>query len=288
MAKDLLMPDTIEAAISRVPQWSGVAHTHYELIERGLTNRSYRVLVGGQEFALRINAPDSAALGLDRYHEREVLIAAGRAGIGPELIYCSPEEGLLVTRWIDGTPWSRADMDREENVVRLAARLHDIHALPRTCKVFDPVRNIRSYAALARDAGIALPPHARELERRTERIADQLEATHLCHSDVVYSNIIDDGSLRIVDWEYAAVGDPLFDVATVARYHRFSAPKADKLLEWYVGGVTASHRKRFARIQTVFDTLHLFWLLAKKATLPPRAEIDERIDALLRYLENPP
>ncbi len=289
MPFDPAMSDAIETAMARVPEWPGLANVRCEPIEGGLTNRSYCIITRKERFVLRLNAPNSEAMALDRNHECEVLSAAETAGIGPDVVRCLPDQGLLVTRWIEGRRWSLTDIGKSQNIARLAARLRDIHALPATGKPFDPVASMQTYARIIQVAGISLPPQAHSLRERVESLGpDNIRATHLCHNDIVHTNIIDGGRLRVVDWEYAAMGDPMFDLATVTRYHRFSRAQTDKLLTSYGGDVSRSQRARFEDMQMVFDALHLFWLLAQKATSQLSGEIDTRIKGLVGFLENPP
>ena len=67
-------------------------------------------------------------------------------------------------------------------------------------------------------AGVPIPPEyelARE-SRPVER-ARRPVLERPCHNDLLNANFIDDGArIRIVDWEYAGMGDPFFDLAISA------------------------------------------------------------------------
>ena len=58
-----------------------------------------------------------------------------------------------------------------------------------------------------------------------------------CHNDLLNANFIDDGSrLWIVDWEYAGMGDPFFDLGNFAVNHELDADGERLLLESYGSG----------------------------------------------------
>ena len=60
----------------------------------------------------------------------------------------------------------------------------------------------------------------------------------LCHNDVLPANLIDDGRrLWLVDWEYAGIGHPLFDLANASANADFSDDLDRALLEAYHGQV---------------------------------------------------
>ena len=42
-----------------------------------------------------------------------------------------------------------------------------------------------------------------------------------CHNDLLNANFLDDGAIRIVDWEYAGMGDRFFDLANLSVNHEF-------------------------------------------------------------------
>jgi thiamine kinase-like enzyme len=59
-----------------------------------------------------------------------------------------------------------------------------------------------------------------------------------CHNDLLNANFIDDGErLRIVDWEYAGMGDRFFDLANFSINHEFGEEDNRMLLEAYFGAV---------------------------------------------------
>ena len=44
-----------------------------------------------------------------------------------------------------------------------------------------------------------------------------------CHNDLLNANFIDDGQrIRIVDWEYAGMGDPFFDLGNFSINHELT------------------------------------------------------------------
>jgi thiamine kinase len=94
----------------------------------------------------------------------------------------------------------------------------------------------------------------------------------LCHGDVVCGNVLDSGgSLRLVDWEYARITDPYFDLAAVLRHHQLDADASAELLDAYAAviGVGVSQR-RLEGWLSYYDALEALWLLAIKSQAPIR------------------
>jgi thiamine kinase-like enzyme len=73
-----------------------------------------------------------------------------------------------------------------------------------------------------------------------------------CHNDLLNENFIDDGTIRIIDYEYAAMGDPFFDLGNFAVHHRFHDEQDARLLEAYfveAGGALQPPSDAMARLK---------------------------------------
>ncbi len=190
--------------------WPG-REAHVTPLSGGITNRNFRVEVDGESYVLRIGGRDTELLGIDRYNEHEASIAASRVGIAPEVLRY--QSGYLVTRFIDGEP---GRIDDVEEVARMLRRFHDS---TRIGGRFDSFRVVEAYRATAIEHGVPVPAdyeHAHKIARTIERLRADV-AQKPCHNDLLAANFINDGGrLWIVDWEYAGMGDPYFDLGNFA------------------------------------------------------------------------
>ena len=67
-------------------------------------------------------------------------------------------------------------------------------------------------------------------------ITDDDEALCPCHNDLLPANLIDDGQrIRIIDWEYAGMGNRFFDLGNFAENHELSAEQEQEFLHTYFG-----------------------------------------------------
>jgi thiamine kinase-like enzyme len=208
--------------------WPG-QHVSIEPLGGGITNRNFRVEAAGQEFVLRIGGKDTELLGIDRAAEHAASCVAAELGLGPEVVAFVEPEGYLVTRFVDGEV-GKVDLDRVGAALR---RLHDGPALPAR---FDSFRVVEAYRATAHERGIAVPP----AYARAKEIADQIERRRAgrtfrpCHNDLLSANFIDDGTrLWLVDWEYAGMGDPFFDLGNFAVNNELDEENENELLAAY-------------------------------------------------------
>jgi aminoglycoside phosphotransferase (APT) family kinase protein len=215
---------------------------------------------GGVQMVVRIDTPYAAKLGLDRHAELKVLEMVSSAGIGPDIIWADPTAGILVTSFIPGKVWTREDIRESANLDRLAMTLRRLYALPAVGSKFDPAGAANRYAEnIGTDAAFDLE------NRSTELAGELLGGDHrpaLCHNDLVHRNIIDSSPVGLIDWEYAGVGDPLFDLAIVTRHHELPAPLTRGFLQACFGTADAKMRERLEAFCTLYDLLSALWYMS--------------------------
>jgi thiamine kinase-like enzyme len=213
--------------------WPGREATVTEL-GGGITNHNFKVEVGGEAFVLRIGGKDTALLGIDRAHEHAASVLAASLGVGPEVIAFVEPEGYLVTRFVEGTPVPPERMP----VAAVGETLRLVHHAGSIPSRFDSFRVVETYRDTAERHGVPVPPAYQAAKRRADEIEARRDPYELrpCHNDLLNANFIDDGErLRIVDWEYAGMGDPFFDLANFAVNHGLDEAGERALLEAYLG-----------------------------------------------------
>jgi thiamine kinase len=267
-------------------------------LSTGLINATYRVLRDGRTYALRIAAASTHDLGLDRAWEARVLEGAVAADLAPALAYCDPQRGILISRWVDGRSWSRADVRRQSNIQRMAELLRRIHALPipAPARVMSPTTWIEYYSAAVRqsirDAGARAAASAAASTRTaaalrgaaTVRLAALaalpcIDAA-VCHSDLHTFNLVDRGdSLALLDWEYAHVADPLWDLAGWSANNDLEEGLRFDLLSSYTGRPpTSNENSRLQLLEWLYDYVCLLWselYLNLHRDEPSRADVPE-------------
>ena len=131
--------------------WAG-RDARLEPLGGGITNRNFKVTVGGEAFVLRIGGKDTELLGIDREHEHEASRAAAALGVGPEVVAFA--DGCLVTRFIEGHAVP-PDRLAPADVGRTLRLVHDGPAIPGR---FDSFRVVETYRRTAEERGVAIPP----------------------------------------------------------------------------------------------------------------------------------
>jgi thiamine kinase-like enzyme len=285
-------PETaVRAALRARDATRALADATLEPVRGGLSNYAWKAGHGGRNWFVRLGGPESATLGVDRWSECALLDLAGSAGLAPPLVACEPASDLLVTQFISGATWRREDAHMARNVARIAERLRVLHGLVpssaiRTVDFAAQARGLEAQLGAigplpasgpgecARVVPLIHAARAREAEilEIASSAADLLSARRPtivpCHNDLHHLNLLDDGDrLWLVDWEYGGVGDPLFDLASLACQHEYTAAERAALLDAYGAGGGFAVETLDAAC-TVFDYVQWLWYLVWAARNP--------------------
>ncbi len=233
-----------------------------EVLGGGITNRNFKLTVGGEAFVLRIGGKDTELLGIDRQAEHEASCVAAELGIGPEVVRFLEPEGYLVTRFVEGAPVPPEELRQPERLGALARILRRVHDGPAIRSRFDSFRVVEQYCATAATNGVAIPPafgEAKALADAIER-ARGSQPLRTCHNDLLNANLIRAGdALVLVDWEYAGMGDALFDLGNLAANHELAEDEERELLTAYRGELLSGDPDALRLMRYMSDFREAMW-----------------------------
>lgn len=210
-----------EWARSRLGLGAGV-DTCLSKVSGGLNNHAFRVGAGGPLLKLYGDGAETPGLTC-RERERRLMEYVGELlpGMGKRLI--SVFDGGHFEEWIDGAPITFATM-LEPHGSSIAGLLGRLHALPTppdqdvalaSLRFWDDMVAWAETLPSAWPSGLTAPTGSALLaDVRWLRGVVRPSPCALCHRDVHAMNLIlsSDGSLRLIDWEFACVAPRAFDV----------------------------------------------------------------------------
>jgi len=274
--------EQLQRTLARIPELSERAREGYRATRlASFTNATYRLDVGGECFALRLPGPGTERY-IDRAREARNAAVAAAAGVAPVLVWFDRTDGAMLTRWVAGcttTPQSLRQRDVGRRAALTLRRLHRLRA--RFRGRFDVFAAMADYEAMLAVASVSLPAAYAELAGSVRLIEQALAERPAklvpCHNDPYPGNLVDTGAtVCLVDWEYAAMGDPMWDLADLSVESGYTSADDEALLETYYGGrVPAASSHRFGLLQVMSDVAWGVWSYVQLLSADPAVDYAE-------------
>ena len=255
-------------ALARVPGYrAGDPSVETSQFPGGSVNRSFSVFTRLGRFVVRLSQGPDAWLTTDRSVERALHRVAAEAGLAPRIVEAT--DRWLITEYVSGALWKESDFARPERLVRLGTTLRRLHAIPAPdCGRFDLLKALEGYVERIGDEGSHLAHYLASAAAAWQASGGAERPLALLHHDLHASNLIEgERGLMLIDWECAAVSDPLLDVACVLSYHPSARPYASVLLGHSgLGEVTS---RQLAASVWLFDLHTYLWYADRRLRIAP-------------------
>ena len=241
MNAEFSIPELTEV-VARVTAILGPRQGTVVQLEGGITNRNFRVNFGGTDYVVRLPGKRTHILGINRTAECIANKAAAGLGIAPGVAAMFEEPSCLVTMFISGREMTADELREPETLAEVARNLRRFHdsgtELPTE---FDSFRLVEEYAESSRAAGSDPPDgydDALAAARKIQKaVGDQPSHEPVpAHNDLLTANFLVDGDgIKLIDWEYAGMGDRWFDLGNFAVNNELDDNQEMQLLEAYFG-----------------------------------------------------
>lgn len=207
-------------------------------LKSGMTNKSFLFDVNGESYICRIPGPGTELL-IDRRQEADVYRAIDGLKISERIIYFDGETGYKIAKFYEGA--RNGEARSPEDVRRCMGLLRQFHRAGLTVDHrFDIRERIDFYETLCRSHGSILFEDYREVHGKMEELMNWLDSLDrpriLSHIDSNFDNflMLPDGRVKLIDWEYAGMCDPLIDLAMCAIYSYYNIEETEQLLCAYL------------------------------------------------------
>ena len=225
--------------ISQVVHLSTSDITDITIIKKGMTNRSFYFQCHGKKYIMRIPGDGTDKL-INRREEAAVYDAIAGKNLSDKVLYINPENGYKITEFYRDARVCNAD--DWDDVTQCMKRLKEFHDMKLSvAHEFDLYKQIEFYESLWGEKLSYYEDYKNTKSNvfSLKQYIDNHKAEYcLTHIDAVPDNflILADGSIKLIDWEYAAMQDPHVDIAMFAIYAFYSKEQVDKLIDIYFKG----------------------------------------------------
>ncbi len=244
--------------------------TGFYPLKQGLTNLSCHFEVDGKEYVYRHPGAGTDKM-IDRKSEKQALIKARDLGLDTTFIYEDEAKGWKISRFIPHA--HTLDTSNEEHLRRAMTMCRTLHESGATlARHFDFYHEGLRYESLLREHGTIDIPGYDELKNKVTRLkafADK-DGYPVCisHNDFFMLNFLieDNGTINLIDWEYAGMSDVANDFGTFCVCCSLDDDTANRCIDYYFGRTaTDSERRHFWSYVVLAGWCWYVWSLEKEA-----------------------
>jgi thiamine kinase-like enzyme len=250
----------IDRAIAKVPFLAESKNIKKIPLSGGITNLNFRVDADGRSYVIRLTGENTELLGIRRDVEYAANHAAGQLGIAPEVMHFIEPENYIVTRFINGKGIPPEVIKQPDYLARVVKKIRLFHVRgPKLEGEFNVFRRVEMLTKVSKKNNGRFPFDFDWMMQKMNEVEESLsKAPHTprpCHDDLLNLNWLEEdvpgeiGEIRLLDWEYAGMGDSVYDLANFSSHHRLNDDQVRFLLDEYFGEADPKH---FARLKLLW------------------------------------
>lgn len=200
----------------------------------GLTNRTYLVETDTEQYVVRLPGEGTEDI-IVRGDEKKSTELACSIGVDAQLYYFDEKNGEKVSEYIkDSKTMSQETMCENENIKRAAKIFKKLHTSGADTKVpFDVIDMANTYENIIKNNGGFFYDDYIKVKEYIDEVSTKYMANVNkvpCHNDPLCENwILQNDRMYLIDWEYAGMNDPMWDLADLSIEAEYN-DEMDKLL----------------------------------------------------------
>ena len=239
----------------------------------GMTNKNYKIEIDNECYVLRVPGNGTGDM-ISREDEIRNAVYANEVGVDSELLYFNEKSGIKISRFIENAETLSPEATKKQNnmimVCDILRKLHNYNR--KMANNFDIYGKIEQYENLANEVNAIFFDDYYEVKDKVlllKNIIAELDVKLApCHNDTIAENFIKSGEdkMYLIDWEYAGMNDPMWDLAAHSLENKFSEDEEELLLNIYFNGkVEEKYKKRILINKIYQDFLWSTWTIIKEA-----------------------
>lgn len=224
-------------------------------LEGGMSNYTYVVETGGKKYTYRVPGKFAEKF-VNRVDEWNNIQEIDKLDLNNKTNYVEIPSGEKLAEYVEGTIMSETDIV-SYNAMSVAA-LKKLHNSDIKLKDYDAFGRLDDDERYCREMGFTHPEKYLALRRKLDEMRKAYAQVQLvpCHCDYQPTNLVIDGDkLFVLDWEFAGMNDPFYDIAC---YGNAGLDKALSLLASYVGHEPTNDELRRLFFHRAFQCLQWY------------------------------
>ncbi len=245
-------PENFEMCLDRI-NWMPIGG--------GITNYNYKLNIGRDKYFVQLVDPNK----IERLPGGRFVPVSKVIAENNKLAFWVPEclldsNDIRLFSWIDAVNSKHDNFNSEIFVEKLCHFFSVLHKDISTLPFLDITRHLETYYHLAVKYNPKRKSNFQESYKQALKFCRSFNASNTCHNDISPGNLLIGDEIYLVDWEYACIGDPLFDLAGVSINFQLNEKQESYLLETYSGQLdTYFHIEKFHEMKLLYNQITEFW-----------------------------
>ena len=199
------------------------------LIKSDQISNVYFCVFNGIKAVIKEDKPYAKKIGLNRKREASLLNAINHSCSCPNIIFNDLNAGIIVWEYIEGTEAKSELILNKDFLIRLGRKVKNIHITDiTTLSSYNFLDFIEHYKDIIKDN-----KSREDINNLISKLYNSDTQLTLCHNDLTKPNILVGDTISFIDWEYASLNDPHYDIATVFQAYNLNANQRDAFLIGY-------------------------------------------------------
>ena len=200
-------------------------------IKDGFTNENYLI---NDAYVIRIPKKDHDET-INYKLEKEVYQKIEPLKISEKIIYLDENKGTKISKFVHNTRFyfNKPNNEQIRYVAKFLKKLHTSSI--KVSKNYDALKRLEIYKKYV-DSADFLDAKFEKMVINNFKNLDDKSSYCLCHNDLVKHNLLFKfNGLIVIDWEYASMNTPLFDLASFVSENSLSQEQTIYFLKQYYG-----------------------------------------------------
>ncbi|MCW9028240.1 MAG: phosphotransferase [Kangiella sp.] len=239
---------------------------NWQLLRQGDTNANFKLSLAHQDYFVQV--ADQAKvnqLPSGEYRSQTRLVSENPA-LSKWLPKCLLDtEVIRVSIWLYANPTVHQHFFNPELSVELCRLLVELHDSSLSLPTIRMQEHLNSYHDIARNNQPQKADYCLELYEQALEFSPDFNATHSCHNDISPGNLLVGHQLFLVDWEYAAISDPVFELAGISHNFQLTHEQEQLLLEEYqTQSDRVFNQQKFLAMKGLYRIISELWYMGNE------------------------
>ena len=231
-----------------------------EKLNKGITNQNYLLSIQQKQYMVRIPYNDHTHI-FKRKHEAEILKEVHNLDV--TTVFYDETSGIKITEYVEGL-YEYEECPFVDKIERSAKLIKELHKKVVPSFSFEPIATLYKYKNKVKHPVYDIEPY----EIIIEQIQHLNHKQVLCHNDLVSGNLLfGEDRDYLIDYEYAASNDALFDVMSFISENQIDDKNLrEQFYRIYFDEITEEIRHDLFLWEAFHNILWCYWamMLAEK------------------------